>query len=540
VGIRLFVGAIEKVFHCQIKFLDDIASAVGSFFTMLEKAIDDVIEALSVLFHFEEILKTQKLIEGYLQSLLQQAGTVIAGTVLPAVDGFLTTAEDDVKNWFASLKADLGTDYQVSNLPASQSSAHTAMAAGKNGQNPQSYAVQGGWGIQKMKANMGAATVPSASLSANAASGDDPLADLFNAFLASIQSNPDLNQAWNQLGTDFNGLFQASSVGGFFKTLLNVFLDAIEALIEGGIAITKAVTDGLLTAFDDIIKGLFDPSTGLLTAEIDIPVLSWLYNALTGEKLSILSLISLVLAIPVTVMYRVIAGNYPSEDLPPPHAGLVEGENAAMQITPAQQRAIAFSAIIGIARIVQGLAKSWILFFQGCGLPFGKNPYVFRALVAANFVIVAFSLPVATSDINSVSSYAWTVWGVTAGLTLLSIQPMLPLGLSPAAQELMRIEMTVFNCGLSILQLAAAVVGYMKTSPSKQGIGNDLGFSSKVLVATPGIIGPLALVGGDVCWALSAFSLLDGFAICALIIAAACETPASPQPQGFLALPAHS
>ena len=145
--------------------------------------------------------------------MLQQAGPLITNTILPAVDGFLDTAEDEVKAWFDTLKADLGTDYQMSDLPSSQSTAHAAMSAGKNGKNPQSHAVQGSWGIQKMKTNMPGAKTPSSGLSVGAASADDPLTDIFSDFLTSIENNQDLNQVLNQLGTDFNGLFQQHSVG---------------------------------------------------------------------------------------------------------------------------------------------------------------------------------------------------------------------------------------------------------------------------------------------------------------------------------------
>ncbi|PZN80520.1 MAG: hypothetical protein DM484_09855 [Candidatus Methylumidiphilus alinenensis] len=553
VGIRLFVQGVEQVFHCQIKFLDDIASAVGSFFDMLEKGLDDLIEALSVLFNFDEILKTHRLIESYLKSLLQQAGPLITNTILPAVDGFLDTAEDEVKAWFDTLKADLGTDYQMSDLPSSQSTAHAAMSAGKNGKNPQSHAVQGSWGIQKMKTNMPGAKTPSSGLSVGAASADDPLTDIFSAFLTSIENNQDLKQVLNQLGTDFNGLFQQHSVGDFFKTLIKVMLDAIESLIIGGIALTKAAADGLLTAFDKIIDALFNPDTGLLTATIEIPFLSWFYEVLTRDKLSILSLLTLVVAIPVTVLCRVITGYYPSAGsaglASTPLFGLVARQDVSVQITPAIQKwiiSITLSAIIGISRMVQGLMRSLILFWTSfskfsAGNVMEAYPKLFPAFITSNFLIAAFSFPLATSDISKVSTYTWAFWGITAVLAILSIQPTLKLDLVKADSEALKVIMAVWTCALSITHLAVAVVGYMK-SPTTPGsaIGKDLGFSSKVLGDIPGILQPLALVGGDVGLALSAFSVVDGCAICALVIASAVETPPSLEQQDFLALTSQS
>ncbi len=68
VGINMLVHGIEQVFHCKIQFLEDIAAAISSFFNMLEKVLSDVLEALSILFHFGEIIKTQQWLKQWLSN----------------------------------------------------------------------------------------------------------------------------------------------------------------------------------------------------------------------------------------------------------------------------------------------------------------------------------------------------------------------------------------------------------------------------------------------------------------------------------------
>ena len=75
----------------------------------------------------------------------------------------------------------------------------------------------------------------------------------------------------------------------------------------------NAFVDGMLGLIDDLVALLFDAQSGLLTRELDIPVLSWLYRALFGEPLTVLDVLMLVVAIPVTVIWRIVEGQWPSQ-----------------------------------------------------------------------------------------------------------------------------------------------------------------------------------------------------------------------------------
>ena len=76
------------------------------------------------------------------------------------------------------------------------------------------------------------------------------------------------------------------------------------------VAVTQALVDGLIGA----IQALVNTVMGLLNTPVNIPFISWLYQKIVGEPLTILNAVSLVAAIPVTVIYRVVEGRYPSKD----------------------------------------------------------------------------------------------------------------------------------------------------------------------------------------------------------------------------------
>ncbi|WP_410967374.1 hypothetical protein, partial [Salmonella sp. SAL4436] len=75
-----------------------------------------------------------------------------------------------------------------------------------------------------------------------------------------------------------------------------------EDLILGMVAVTHALVDGLIGA----VEALINTVMGLLNTPLDIPFLSWLYQLLFGEPLTMLNAVSLAAAIPVTIIYRVV------------------------------------------------------------------------------------------------------------------------------------------------------------------------------------------------------------------------------------------
>ena len=57
-GIRAVVDGVENVFRTIIADIAEVANAIGSFFMQLGRLIEEIIEALSVLFQFGHIIDT--------------------------------------------------------------------------------------------------------------------------------------------------------------------------------------------------------------------------------------------------------------------------------------------------------------------------------------------------------------------------------------------------------------------------------------------------------------------------------------------------
>jgi hypothetical protein len=82
------------------------------------------------------------------------------------------------------------------------------------------------------------------------------------------------------------------------------------------IAVGKALVDSLLEVIMmNVVSALFNPTTSLLMRELHIPVLTWLYDKFFGEPLTILNVVTLVAATPVTILYKVATGHWLSKTL---------------------------------------------------------------------------------------------------------------------------------------------------------------------------------------------------------------------------------
>ncbi len=317
VGIAYVVDNVAKVFKAVLKILDDVFPFLGSFFKMLEKAIDDVVEALSVLLDFGEILQTQKWLVGQVNTQVSNLLANIDTHITNTVDTFFMQGETAIKGFFDQLRQSLQTSSPNAGLKDMQgmgATPHSMFTVGPaGGSGASSHATQCAWPLHKLKTGLPSATIASSSTGrTRSRTGDgDPLTDFFNAFVARLTGDGDLASSFTQFQSDFTNLFHATSASAFFSTLLVNVIDAVETLLVGALAIGNAFFDGMIKVVEDLISAVM----GVLNAEIQIPVLTGLYQSLTGESLTILNLLLLVGAIPVTILYKVVTGRFPSQDV---------------------------------------------------------------------------------------------------------------------------------------------------------------------------------------------------------------------------------
>ena len=505
IGIRMIVNGIEQVFKAVIKVVEDIAAAIGSFFQMLEKLIEDVIAALSVLLNFGEIIKTHQWLASQFQQQVSTLAATIKTSAKPAVDGFFTKGEDAIKGFFDQLRKDLGQNDQISNLKGSGATPHSAFTVGPKGGAATSHAPQCTWGMQKLKSGLPAATDSAGSVSPTQTAGD-PLSDFFDAFIARLTGDGDLSGSFNQLKSDFGRLFNASSITQFFSTLMTVLLDIVETALIGALAVTNAFVDGFLALIDDVIGIVMS----VLTTEIQIPVLTWLYEKVFGEKLTFLNVATLVAAIPVTLIFRVAEGQYPSAALRT--VGALQASSPTVASRVAQKILMLFNAMFTLAQgIINALGD-----FNGDAAPplIGKLSAGFGLIITAITVPAIFNASPSTTD--------WLIFGLGVAWSLAGV---LALDKFKLANQAALPWVTML---MSLTLLAATVVAYIENG-QRDPVAN-LAFAGGIIATLPGIANPLRLYKAGGPAVVAAIDVLGGIIVMALDIILAFASPTEPAP----------
>jgi hypothetical protein len=534
VGIRVVVDGVVHVFQAIIAGIEQVASAIGSFFIELGHLIEEVIEALSVLFQFGHIIDTFNLLEGHLllringdgsktsttypgiaTLVLGDDGRKITGAVTH-VDHFFDTSEATVSNWLNTMAGALsGTP--ANGMPGGGSTAHSVFAASPSGGGPSSStATQSTWGLQKFNSGIGAGGAQSVALLANGQRllGDDPISTFFNNFVTSLTTDPVLSSQWDKVKSGAQGLGNADSAADFVKQGLAELLRILALLIDGVLGVSKALVDGLLAEIASLVTSMFGPD-GWLVTTLDFPVLSWLFQTLFGKPLTILNAVLLLVSIPVTILWRIMNGSWPADTVP--------ASPTALGTAPQEVQ-----TLLGISN---ALISAFLGFIYAKGdaagdgnVPLGLGRWALAFSVASS----AFSVPSYGKDEPTVLD--WSAWslGLTGGL----LNVLGSVSFSAAATEEFSLTQLgpALLSGLSVAQMLVLGLEFDQADygeAPKNPLGNAalaLGIVSQLA----GLINPLKLESELGAAVVAVVDVIMGFAAAAAgILSLAASSPSS-------------
>jgi hypothetical protein len=490
VGINFIVNGVKQVFRAIIKVVDDVVNAIGSFFLQLAKLIEEVIEALSVLFHFGEIIWTHNWLKEQFTTLFQNdLPNRIQNTVKPILQNALSNL--DVTSYFKDFKNLLGLNDQISSVKGSGSTSHSAYTI-----NGSSCSVQASWGTQHLKSGMSSVGSGSALVGHHTGAvrahrsgyqaGDDPLADFLANFWTSITTGQDAD-VFNQLKSDISEAFNAQSPRDFFNSLLSALIDMIEILVTTALSMAGNLAVGIC----DFVEELVSWMVSALNSSIDIPPITQLYQLLFKEDLTLLNVIMLVAAIPVTVVFRLVEGQYPSQVLQPittfdPRASALGSPQAPVA---AQMACFMVSGVLSMAYGICCAAGD---------NPEGEPPeWLGAATVGIASLMTAFGAPWIYTDSDEISQVDWEPWGFGTAFVLLNIAlvkwpPEDEVEFSGATKAaLLNSIQGAFLLFWDILQFVEDI----KIDPSKQtDPATDIGFASNLFTTVPTLINAIKLV----------------------------------------------
>jgi hypothetical protein len=314
-------GFGEQVVNLAIATIHDVTNAFHTAFVWLETTVERVVDWLKELFDWTDILNTQAVVFHVVDRLLANAAA--------ALDPKKTenNAQKLLLDHFDHLKQSIDKDFdKITDVFGAKS--FTQYVAGNRanpavGSDPlHADKVQGGYGGNRTKCDYAHAKAQAYGQQGGTFLGASPPAALAAAqnplvtFLAAAEqdlglSNPD-SRFRKDLAT-LEGDLRATLADPhrLFETGVAALLRLLQEALDTVVDLGRDVLEALLDAAAEAVKTLRE----LLEAPIEVPVLSWLYRKATGQPLSVLGLFCLLLAVPATLLYKLIFGG---KDARPP------------------------------------------------------------------------------------------------------------------------------------------------------------------------------------------------------------------------------
>ena len=281
-GLRIVINGLESAFSAVLKFAEQVWDVVEWVFKQIGAVIDEIIEWLRFLFEWGDILNTHVVMRKMTWLALNYFDTAIA-----SVESKIAAALDALKPTLAqkSLK-----------WPADGVSHLTIAAVAKGGKaHSLTKDTKTSWIASKVNRH----TVGRAS-----SKHSDLPSDSITKTLEGLGENEikAIQSAYDEVVADIAKNIMHFDLEEIFKRVVAAFTDALLDTMKNVIAVVCDVTKLAIEAIKSI-----------LTAHIDIPVITWLYEHVIapGSKLTILDVSCLIAAVPATVLCKLVADKAP-------------------------------------------------------------------------------------------------------------------------------------------------------------------------------------------------------------------------------------
>lgn len=482
VFFTLLIEGIEYVIDKTIEFVQQAFQIVEGIWNKIKVFFKDLFDWLAFLFNWKDIVRTADVIEHSFNVMLDY--TVLA----------LEHAKSEVKAGFEFIKGKL--DQSVNDFLKQLDPAQSVKSYGDSNAKP-APAMENNSGhnplLNAIVDNGDKLSVISTRLSADAAT--PPFVDKLQPIidrLKELANNFEFGDG-KQAFEEAVGYF--SQIGDRPDQLLNLVLSGFVKLGESIALFALDVAEGIVLSLLDLVKDMVEAIRYLLNDEWEIPIVSQLYKLITGESLTFrpLRVLSIVLAIPVTVVYKAIRKEAPFPDaasvdavtqnftaqwlavqsglLPPTEAIAASGE------VPVWQKVLQWISNIGfgVTYIVRAIIEPIVVYkIKGAD---AKNPvglvwqWTVPSLRLLNSV---FSIPwivqdkpysgFSCRDMHGFGNYIWTfqaLCGPTLGLMIVSWNTLMTAIGKDGAKippEVNEGRLTIWGCahlGMVIVQAAA-------------------------------------------------------------------------------------
>lgn len=272
---HFFITIAGEVFHFILDCVDLVVRGIEFVLKKLaEILIDILLFLLGFLFDWKDIIRTHKVMKNLIYRFAEHN--------INEMD----KAKDEIEKLFKNIEHDIN---KWAGLPPISDSVSSISAASppRPGQN----SAQANWGKYHMNNNMNNS---SGNFSPPTHSGGSFVDKLIKLFKKEEKVFEDAIEELKMLAKDAENLPLTDIIKRFVAILADALLETVK---------------NALLIFVDAVQEILSTVLEILTAKIEIPILSWIYKKITDDDLTMLDLLCLVAAIPADIINKLSTGN---------------------------------------------------------------------------------------------------------------------------------------------------------------------------------------------------------------------------------------
>lgn len=278
----------EKAYQFVITHTGVVGEFIGKLFEKIGSALGKALDWLLSQFGWDDILHTHDYIADQIRNGVGNTKELVTDLKAKG-DAFFTGLEDIIIS---------DIDKAVTALETSTGAKQPSPATGHSEAMDKLQ-----WVMARLSSNAGSGS----ALTGLGSMSGGVLSDM--ATLLETRMGKDGGKVWSAFESAFSELqLVFSDPSAAPSHLLSAFLELAKGVAVAGLEIVNGIFDGVL----DLVNSLLDGLLKVLQEAWQVPFLSDLYEMITeGRKLSLLSLTSLVLAIPATLLHKGLFGTAP-------------------------------------------------------------------------------------------------------------------------------------------------------------------------------------------------------------------------------------
>jgi hypothetical protein len=286
-GVKFIIKIGKEVFEWVSKAVSDVFHFLERIWEKAKVFFKDMFEYLAFLFSWEDILHTKRVMKQYLSNIILGLADELGNIRKKTYDYF-----EEVKEKIEDIKKEISfkqlNDQNLNELRAANTKSDKIDPRANWMGAKKSHITNSGAQQQV------ASAIPSNSISA-LSSASEKLVKHFEVL------GQQFTDAFSDLSSKFIDVIHGNmKIGDFLEYL-------VLTLLELGVAVAQEIIDLIF----EILEVAIGSVEKILNASIDIPFFSYLYKEISGDDLSVNDLICLLIAIPMTALYKLGEGETP-------------------------------------------------------------------------------------------------------------------------------------------------------------------------------------------------------------------------------------